>query len=264
LRNTAWSLGVSVLVILGCGGGGGDGVSEEEAIPVVRYDAVGSLDTAVEQTDTEGRPIREIPPFQASYGILGSDIACPKCTASLADVGADFHAGSTLQGNYAVYGPKRAFDGDPTTAWCEDEDDLGEGIGIEVTFNQPVHLAGMYVLGGYFKDRATLESNARISLGQVLISGPRNADVVFDDPTIRGQDNLTGEPITKRDEWFERVRSAPAMWTPPTEWQDEDGRVLTEFFSLNIKEAYEGSKYEDNCISEIRLVFEATREPEEE
>jgi hypothetical protein len=260
LRNTVLSLGVSVLVILGCGGGGGGDVDLDD--PIEREPEVRSrFDTAV--AEPYGRAAPEPAPAipTLSYGLLGADITCAPCGAGPEDVGAEFHAGSTLQGNYALYGPKRAFDGDATTAWCEGEEDEGEGIGIEVTFQHPVHLAGMYVLGGYFKDRPTLEDNGRLAVGQVLISGPKNVDVAFDDPITTGQDNITGELITDPDKWFDRVRSAPAMWTPPAEWHDDEGQVVTDFVSLNIKEVHSGEKYQDTCISEIRLVIAPAMDP---
>jgi len=247
-------------LIIACGGGGGRTASVGE--PPDRDAGVRErFDTAATVAAPDTEPVREPPPVTLAYGQVGAKIVCPTCTATLEQVGADFHAGSTLQDNYPLYGPKRAFDGDPTTAWCEGEEDLGEGIGIEVTFQQPVQLAGMYILGGYFEDRATLAQNARIAAAQILVSGPRAVDVGFPDPTILGVDNLTGEPFTDRGKWFERVRSTPAMWTPPEEWKDDEGKVITEFVSVTIKDAYRGSKYEDDCISEINLVIAPTMDP---
>jgi hypothetical protein len=144
--------------------------------------------------------------------------------------------------NKDTYGARRAFDGDPTTAWCEGVDGTGVGQTLTLKLTKPVRIDGAFVLGGYFKSEGTLKNNARLKMLAVRFAG-MDQDVRFSDPTVPGQ-----LPDYYSWPWFHATTNSPA--TLGASWP----QTLVQSVEFEVKDTWPGAKYTDLCISEINLL----------
>jgi hypothetical protein len=180
------------------------------------------------------------------YGDPTAEFACPQCDVSPQELKATFKASSTLADGKGRYDAANAFDGNPDTAWCEGVKGSGVGESLTVTFPEPVHLEGFFLSGGYFKSLATLKENGRVARVTVTLDGTRSRTFTFADPTVPGRD-ASGKPVKSADAWFALARGHGAK---------VDGLGgETRSIKLVINGVHPGAKYEDTCISDVRLVL---------
>ena len=188
----------------------------------------------------------------AGYGIRCADISCASCEAApIERVDAD----SALTGSY---GPKLAFDGDLSTAWCEGAAGTGVNQSINITLSEPKVIEAILIHGGYFKSASLLAANGRIHAMNMVAGdseGPQiRADFSFQDPSVIPANDpcaAPGEsaPLTAT-QWFSNTRAASGALV----WRsDGDAQTVTEI-SFTIDDVYPGAKYEDTCISEIQVI----------
>ncbi len=133
-----------------------------------------------------------------------------------------YNASSTLanQGN-TNYNVSNLFDEDSSTCWCEGANEYGIGESITITFNETTELVNFVLSNGYQKSSDTYSNNGRVKV----------LEFTFDDGT---------ETITIDDS-----KSA-------VEYTFSDSHI-TDSVVITIKDVYEGSKYEDTCISELQF-----------
>jgi hypothetical protein len=94
----------------------------------------------------------------------------------------DVTASSTAKGDFAAW---HAFDGDPTTAWCEGKAGDGKGESITLTFPSEMDVRGVVVRTGFQKNEATFKSHLRPALLEVVgddaVVHTVNGSKAFDD-----------------------------------------------------------------------------------
>lgn len=129
-----------------------------------------------------------------------------------------------VQGQKVVYTPERAFDFNRETAWVEGVagDGIGECITVQSEHEQP--LAGIEILNGFAKSRQTYFNNNRVK--KILIEFSDGPSITAE---LEDDSNMELQVI-------------------------EFGReIRTSSLKLTVLEIYPGEKYEDTCISEIRI-----------
>lgn len=129
---------------------------------------------------------------------------------------------SVKQSESYDYSSKSVVDGDVTTSWQENEEGAGEGKGFKLNLDG-VHKIRYVVLHlGNWRSDQLWDYNARPKTLTIQVGDQQKKDVEF--PNEKKKFCLSFE---------EPVESA--------------------YVSAYIKEAYEGSRWNDNCISEIEL-----------
>lgn len=133
------------------------------------------------------------------------------------------YASSEQVDQYGYYAASNANDADPSTAWAEGADGLGEGEWLSLFFDERM-VAGFAIQAGYQRSAETYNGNARPA--QICIS-------------VAGEDDCL---LTLADSRGEQV----VLFTRP---------ALTDFLSIEIVSAYSGSNYADTCISDVRILL---------
>ena len=151
---------------------------------------------------------------------------------------------ATASSCLSSYYPENVLDGDPSTAWVEAEEENledrsndGRGIGewikihrVETStkfwFNyaKPFKLSGIKLINGYAKNKEMYKANNRVKKVEVILTD--GTSYIFDlkDNTLDFQTLDFGETVETRD------------------------------VTIKILDIYEGSKFNDTCISEIELI----------
>lgn len=189
---------------------------------------------------------------------------------------ADGHATSILppdsgSTDSCLYGPERAVDGDPMTAWCEGIEGNGEGEVIVVHLgSRPESVREIEIWAGFGRSASLHARNGRprtirIHVLQALTGLPNQYDTTMGNfvklaERIVHLDDLNGyqrvalpsfEPIrdrAAREEILDRHYSEyPPYWLEPV-----CGGAL--FAALEIVEVYPGTSWEDTLISEVRPI----------
>jgi len=124
------------------------------------------------------------------------------------------------QGNYD-YHSSNTIDGELETAWNEGASGSGSGEWIRFDFAQPVRLARMEVANGYQSDRATYSKNARLHMIRIDYSDGSTQSVELADTM-----------------GFQEVELAP---------------IEAEWVRLTIGSTFEGEKWPDAALSEVRF-----------
>ena len=124
-----------------------------------------------------------------------------------------------------TYGPANMFDDRLDTAWVEgvDGDGIGERILIEFDSQRPV--AGVAMLNGYHKSSELFARNARVAGIYISTSDGAEFEAKLDDDP--------GLQIRRFD------RPLSLTWV-----------------AIEIAGSYAGTRYTDNAISELRVLFE--------
>ena len=120
------------------------------------------------------------------------------------------------------YSSKIVVDGDVTTSWQENEDGAGEGKGFQLNLDGVHKIRYMVLHLGNWRSDQLWDYNARPKTLTIQVGDQQKKDVEF--PNEKKKFCLSFE---------EPVEAA--------------------YVSAYIKEAYEGSRWNDNCISEIEL-----------
>jgi hypothetical protein len=122
------------------------------------------------------------------------------------------------------HGAARAVDAQFATAWAEGAPGPGIGQWIELSWRTARQVRVVTVFPGYGKSRALFFANARVKSARLTFSDGHRVDARFEDvPSV--------QMIDVYDDWDAKVTSV----------------------RLEILDVYPGEKYEDACISEIRV-----------
>lgn len=120
------------------------------------------------------------------------------------------------------YSAKSAVDGDVSTSWQENEEGAGEGKGFQMTLDEPHKIRYVVLHLGNWRSDQLWDYNARPKTLTIQVGDQQVKDVEFSN---------------------EKKKFCLSFDEP----------VEASYISLYIKEAYEGSRWQDNCISEVEL-----------
>ena len=120
------------------------------------------------------------------------------------------------------YSAKSAVDGDVSTSWQENEEGAGEGKGFRVTLDGAHKIRYVVLHLGNWRSDQLWDYNARPKTLTIQVGDQQVKDVEFSN---------------------EKKKFCLSFDEP----------VEASYISLYIKEAYEGSRWQDNCISEVEL-----------
>lgn len=120
------------------------------------------------------------------------------------------------------YSAKSAVDGDVSTSWQENEEGVGEGKGFQVTLDGAHKIRYVVLHLGNWRSDQLWDYNARPKTLTIQVGDQQVKDVKFSN---------------------EKKKFCLSFDEP----------VEASYISLYIKEAYEGSRWQDNCISEVEL-----------
>lgn len=168
------------------------------------------------------------------------------------------------------YGPEKAFDRNPDTAWCEGRD--GDGIGEYIMLEtKPVKIYGVAVLNGFGKFKHLYMQNNRVKDFRLTLYPESGREKIIEDSFDRdlcGQEignNTVEEFCSFRTENSKDYNQCIADKNNECLISDEiysfGGQkiVLNKPLTVNkirleILSIYRGEKFNDTCISEIRLL----------
>ncbi|MGD9914821.1 MAG: caspase family protein [Rhizobiaceae bacterium] len=122
------------------------------------------------------------------------------------------------------YSPAMLFDGNPATAWVENDEGAGLGQSITLYFSGERQLAGFDILNGYDKDEKTWANNSRVKGATLELSNGKSFAIEL--PDVRDTNRFS--------------------FSKP---------VKTESVTITIDSVYEGAKFADTAISELYPVF---------
>lgn len=120
------------------------------------------------------------------------------------------------------YSANSAIDGDITSSWQEGVDGLGEGTGIKLTLDGTHKIRYMVLYLGNWRSDEMWQKNARPAKLSINLGDNQAKDVEFSD----------------------EKKAFCLSFDEPVE---------ASFVSLYIEAGYAGSKWNDNCISEVEL-----------
>lgn len=120
------------------------------------------------------------------------------------------------------YSAKSAVDGDVSTSWQENEEGAGEGKGIKITLDGNHKIRYMVLHLGNWRSDQLWDYNARPKVLTIQVGDQQKKDVEFSNEK-------------------------------KTFCLSFDEPVEASYVSFYIKEAYKGSRWQDNCISEVEL-----------
>lgn len=120
------------------------------------------------------------------------------------------------------YGAKSAIDNDIKSSWQEGEEGLGEGKGFKLTLDGNHKIRYMVLYLGNWRKTELWEYNARPKVLTIEV----------------------GENQKKEVEFSDEMKKFCLSFDEP---------VDASYVSMYIKSAYKGSRWDDNCISEIEL-----------
>lgn len=120
------------------------------------------------------------------------------------------------------YSAKSAVDGDVSSSWQENEEGAGEGKGFQVTLDGAHKIRYVVLHLGNWRSDQLWDYNARPKTLTIQVGDQQVKDVEFSN---------------------EKKKFCLSFDEP----------VEASYISLYIKEAYEGSRWQDNCISEVEL-----------
>ena len=139
-------------------------------------------------------------------------------------------ASSELAERTVTHSAGHICDGDAATAWVEGADGVGAGQCVSFSFNNVYRISGLRIRGGYQKSQDTYEKNTR----------PASITLYF----YMGDDYESGgEPVSIA---LEDVNGEQSFaFSEP---------VIADRVDLYLTDSnYAGTKYEDNCISEVEF-----------
>ncbi len=130
---------------------------------------------------------------------------------------------STLieENNKFLYDIDNIFDNDDNTAWVEGAEGDGIGEWIQFDFDREYKINRIDLISGYSKSRSIFKANNRI----------KNLELLFSDGVKINLD-------LKDTMDLQKIKIEPHV---------------TKSIKFTIKDVYKGSKYEDTCISELKL-----------
>jgi hypothetical protein len=134
-----------------------------------------------------------------------------------------YYATSCLASTPMRYTVDNLFDGKGDTAWAEGVDGPGIGEKLRMAWGEPLAVESLRITNGYAKSDAVFANNNRVKELKITLSNGKSWSVILAD---------NGSPQT-----------IPI-----------DAKVHS--IDLEIESVYPGTKYDDTCLSEVRVVFE--------
>ena len=182
-----------------------------------------------------GTPAEEESEQASSAGIVqqdaeerGADIAesLEKADEQLAFRGMTKASASSILPTGGVntkdYSASNVLDGDTDTVWCEGDSGDGTGETITLSSDSPQTVSGFRIWSGYHESLYLYDINARPHKIRVTANGEEVVVKELNDAKLAHQEVKFPEP------------------------------VITDSITIEILSVYDGSKYNDCCISEIR------------
>jgi hypothetical protein len=142
-----------------------------------------------------------------------------------------------------MYGPRKCFDGDTSTAWCEGVSGSGEGqvVIAKVDVTKPVR-----IWAGFGRSKALWENNNRPKDVRVWIIEAATRSGNQNDFYYSGLRVLASKDITLKDlNGFQHLD----LGNGTIDLESIDGNL--SFVGIQILSVYKGKKYADTLISEI-------------
>lgn len=133
-----------------------------------------------------------------------------------------------------TYGPDHLYDNKLTTPWVENASGTGVGESVILHLNTEQKVYGLLLYNGYLESQYLFEINGKVTRVQVDFGdgNPVTMDVpvpyIYDDSALS-------------EEYFAPCKIKAA------------NPVVTDTITITILDATSGSKYEDTCISEMRV-----------
>lgn len=154
----------------------------------------------------------------------------------------------TTSGAKKGYDASNLIDMNLETAWVSNPKNTTD-TWIEVTLKKPQHITRVALLNGYYKNKDTYTQNNRIKKLKIesLIVAPYDESV----PENKWlSDSITLEDVPYQQVLFENLFNNEVIYYDYTEITEH--QVLK--IRITILEVYNGSKYDDTCISELFLL----------
>lgn len=136
-----------------------------------------------------------------------------------------------------TYDAAHLIDGDRNTCWVEGVSGTGEGETIELDLGKKQTVYGLIISNGYLESKYLYGINGKVSAVTVHAA----------DGTVQQADLMTPE-FDEGKESFETYESVET-----DNWINFDHPIYTDKIMITIDAAVAGSKYEDTCISEIKV-----------
>lgn len=170
-----------------------------------------------------------------------------------------------------MYGPERAVDGDPRTAWCEGAEGNGEGEILVVPLgNAHVHVGEIEIWSGFGRSDALHTLNGRPRTVRLYVIEALSGLVNQFDTTLQNFVKLAEsevcledlndyqrielpdyspitDPAERRVILEENFANVPEPWLDPIH-----GDAI--FVAIEIVDVYEGTRWQDTLISEVRPI----------
>ena len=130
-----------------------------------------------------------------------------------------------------TYSAKNLIDGNPQTAWVEGDSDDGVGNCVHVYLKERAKVSKVSILNGYCKDEERYLNNNRL----------KEIEIVFLKDSEDGSETM--------------AKKSQIMQDCFNSWEDINLAMPIECDRINIfiRSVYPGEKYNDTCISEIRV-----------
>lgn len=126
-------------------------------------------------------------------------------------------------------------DGDVNTCWAEGASGTGAGETIELDLGKKQTVYGLIISNGYLESRYLYGVNGKVAV--VTVSAA--------DGTVQQAELWVPE--------FDEVKEPFETYDRPESWINFDHPAYTDKIMITLDDAVAGSKYEDTCISEIRV-----------
>ncbi len=143
----------------------------------------------------------------------------------------DVVASSSLKGNYQ---PDNLFDGDIKKAWCEGAKEHGIGEWIDIAIDDKKLVTSIKMANGYMKSKKLYFANSRLKKIKLQIDNDKEKIIALDDVPYPG--------CHKAD--VDCFLTEIIRFNSP--------RLITKA-RITILQVYPGTKYKDNCVSELKL-----------
>lgn len=142
-----------------------------------------------------------------------------------------------------TYEASNMIDGNYNTCWAEGLKDSGKGETIDIYLKKKCNLTGVGLINGYLSNEKTYAENNRIKKVKIEILDSKG---IIIESYIKHLPDVPFKEINLKNPYD----NIDIIYN-----QGDSGRELESYYRirLTILEVYQGSKYDDTCISEIIL-----------
>lgn len=161
----------------------------------------------------------------------------------VAGVKARVRSGRTLVENADAnrYSVKKLFDGNKNSVWCtrHNESDMEEMLSapglLNISFQAPVYIKSITVMNGYQKTKELYHANQRVK------------NLIVEKIIMTKRSYPLNNDFQLRDSMGTQELSVTKGWTQSINLFKTKGLIF------NVQDVYAGAKYQDLCISELRI-----------